>query len=555
MKKRQTAATTLLSYIQTTVPSPLQVSTNTPTSGQIAFSVQSNADVLCKMITVSVPIGDNDDEVYTVTPSPSGSINTTNWALSSQIIAGKDIGLLDGVNYRVFTINNNTAGYAVSSSFTLTITGNVNKITSTTAIVQLQEYSSPIVNPNYTIKSQSFPMTKSTAPAFYVSNFISSLAGTPTIPATEFSNGASFLLSWASNGTYFQIFQKGTTTPVYQGTATTFTLSGISTDTTFVLVATLSGATLYESLTVTISNPSLSPSSVTTSGNESVGGTLTVTGATGLSTANINSAAISGTLNVGGLSTLSDVTTSGTLTANGNSNLANTNAASLNVSGGTILNGTTINGSLAASGNVNLGSTTITNSLTASSARVTMLGGGVLLSSTTSVGSTGVQVYTDGFAVAYVLSAADQGKSSFAWGGIWTAGNWFYVNGGTVGSFGSSWQDVMCGNPNTMSLPIPAGSTWYYSAQNAGGNQMDSTIQIYWFPIGNNASSEETYRILQADEAPQAQPMFNPDLNMKELRQKRHEKAHQFVSKLEKAFDRDIHHEAKEELAVLLLDV
>lgn len=140
-----------------------------------------------------------------------------------------------------------------------------------------------------------------------------------------------------------------------------------------------------------------------------------------------------------------------------------------------------------------------------------MIGTGTLLAQGTSIAQQGVYAQTDGFAIAQVLTPGNNGKSSFAYGYIYTVGTWFQVQGGTVGSFGSGWSDVMNNNPNVMTIPIKGGTTWYYSAGNAGGNQLDSPIQIWWFPLSGSSGAEETYRLLDEGEVEPISPEPQPE--------------------------------------------
>jgi uncharacterized membrane protein len=136
-----------------------------------------------------------------------------------------------------------------------------------------------------------------------------------------------------------------------------------------------------------------------------------------------------------------------------------------------------------------------------------MIGAATLLAQGTSIANTQVYANTDGFAVCQVLTPGDNSKSSFAYGMIYTAGTWFQNQGGTVGSFGSGWSDVMNNNPNAMTIPIPANSSWQYYAANAGNNQADSPIQIWWFPLSSTTEGE-TYRTVSEEdrEEPLAEP-------------------------------------------------
>jgi hypothetical protein len=178
-----------------------------------------------------------------------------------------------------------------------------------------------------------------------------------------------------------------------------------------------------------------------------------------------------------------------------------------------------------------------------------MLGTGTLLAQGTSIAQAGIYAATDGFAVAQVVGPGDNGKSSFAYGYIYTISTWFQVLGGTVGSFGSGWSDVMNNNVNAICIPIAANTNWYYSAANAGGNQMDAPTYIYWFPMGGASSSEETYRMLTESEMTELAPPPPPTVDTNQLIERRVATADGFIAQLEHAFDKSLDGKAKAQLS------
>jgi hypothetical protein len=133
---------------------------------------------------------------------------------------------------------------------------------------------------------------------------------------------------------------------------------------------------------------------------------------------------------------------------------------------------------------------------------VAMIGQGTLLWSGTSVDTTAVQAVTPGFAVVQINGPSRPGACSFAYGSISTIGTWFTVLGGTVGSFGAGWSPVMGYNRNSNCIPIAADTTWYFAASNDGRNQENSTVYVYWFPLGDAPDGGETAKVLsEADSA------------------------------------------------------
>ena len=139
----------------------------------------------------------------------------------------------------------------------------------------------------------------------------------PRVPCTEFANGAPIKLSWESNGTSFKITMKDGT-EVYAGSETHCTLeNGVASDTTFFLVASVTGNPgqhedpagseafhLYDTLTVTIFNPHLTPRTVVTRGDFATGGTLTVQGVASVAGQSMLGAFEAGSLQVSGSTTL-----------------------------------------------------------------------------------------------------------------------------------------------------------------------------------------------------------------------------------------------------------
>jgi hypothetical protein len=246
----------------------------------------------------------------------------------------------------------------------------------------------------------------------------------------------------------------------------------------------------------------------------------------------------------------------GTLNVNGSATVGQASVlGEMRVTGTSTLNGTTVNGTLNGTGTASLNNLTV-RGLSGSSGRVALLGTGTLLAQSTSVAQTGVYAQTDGFALAQVLTPGNNGKSSFAYGHINTVGNWFQVLGGTVGSFGANWNSVMNNNPNAITVPVPAGTNWWYSAGNAGGNQLDSPIQIWWFPMGTATTSAQTFRILAEAEDEDVEvppPPVVPDFSAYFDRAAESAVAAQaFVDRLAEALNGSLADEPRRELAQLL---
>ncbi|GIP23379.1 hypothetical protein [Paenibacillus sp. J22TS3] len=349
----------LLTYRFSTNPAPLQTSTVQSTAAAVINLgvFRENSSIYCSAIDIAVPIGAASTDLSEKTPSPS--VNTGKWTVNSTVIVtGRELGLDDEGNYAVFSFQCREASdYDLDYNLVLGLEVMVNQLPGNFEYL-IREKSGTTNNPNqFTPKSNSFVLMKS-PPQFYLQNFITTAAESPTVPVTSFANGSSIRFAWESSGTFFQLFQSGRTEPVYSGTATTCTLqNGVHTDTTFVLVASVTANPgqdspaggyepiyLYDAITVTINNPDLTPNTLKAAGNIASGGqihgnslvvdsTSVLTGAVTVGDPNhpamvtVNgSGYVGGTWDVRGSSTTRNLTVSGTLSVSGGTVLENVNA-------------------------------------------------------------------------------------------------------------------------------------------------------------------------------------------------------------------------------------
>jgi hypothetical protein len=68
-------------------------------------------------------------------------------------------------------------------------------------------------------------------------------------------------------------------------------------------------------------------------------------------------------------------------------------------------------------------------------------------------------------------------------------------NGGNVGTFkvnsASSWTDVLTMNPNSITFPVPKGSSWQVNSNPDSWNQIQVQAQtLYWVPFGTQSAAE-----------------------------------------------------------------
>jgi len=292
----------LLSYAIGMTPDPIQTSSPTAASSAvISISVKpaGTAPVYCDTITIYLLIG--TDEGALSATSPTASVNTPKWSLSSsQIETAAELGLPDdtGDQYATFTFTCvSPTDYLINYPLTFTLKATPNMVPGI-FILNVEE-NSGTSSSNLTPKDAGFPLAKVPF-VFYLDSFTAAPEGSPTIPCTEFTNGvpAKIHFAWEGNGTTYALFEgkSGTAIPIPAG-QTSYTLpTGPSVDTTYILQATLTGPGdeddpaasdsqyLYQALTLTVSNPDLTPNSV------AVASTLGVAGMTTLSQAVVSAA-------------------------------------------------------------------------------------------------------------------------------------------------------------------------------------------------------------------------------------------------------------------------
>jgi hypothetical protein len=512
----------LLTYLPYTWPSPIQISTDlVPASARVNITVSAATPVYCNKITVSVPV-DETAATALFKSTPQASVSTNAWAPAATRRTGRELGLDNDNSYASFIFETQSAAARLIQDLGLGILGEVSKVIGDADIL-IQEKSGTTNDPStFTDKGCTVTIRKA-APTFYLANLAATTPTTPTAPTTDFTAGTPIRFVWESNGTYFQIFAKGSPTPIYAGTDTTYTLrSGVTRDSTFVLVGSITGNAaqggyqpiyLYDSLTITVSNPVLTPTSVEISGNLTGNGTTTLAGVT-----------VNGALDV------RDTTT---------------------------LEATTVKGRLTAKADTILGDTTVTRDLTVQQGRVAMFGKIKALGSGTDIGSGYFTAKTDGFVLATVGAPPTADNSCFAKASVYVSSleRWFETLGGTVGSFGPKWSYLMQGNPGSLCVPIAAGEKWRYRGTNAEKMQVSAVVSFYWLPIGSNDLDDETVDISSCElddaEIPEPSPLVGPD----EFAQARSAAAIVFIERLEEFFENPLPANSREHLAGLLIEL
>ena len=220
----------LLDYAISTSPSPLA----TGVDGRInlSLSIPDNRSVYCDQITVAVPYGPQATDSYL--QRPMASLNTTRWrvASSAEPIA----------NYARFTLTPVTErDRKIDFSLVLSLHGTINVVAGNFGY-QVYERSGTTPDPlGFEQRQSTFILDKATA-TLDLRNFAAALKDHPTVPVTMVVGGQPLQLSWSSNGTWFELYAGGRPTPVYAGRQTTTVLAeGIRRDTTFFLIASMTG--------------------------------------------------------------------------------------------------------------------------------------------------------------------------------------------------------------------------------------------------------------------------------------------------------------------------
>ncbi|SFW75004.1 bactofilin family protein [Chitinophaga sancti] len=476
-------ANTLLSYEIATMPGPLQISSvYTPTTGTISIGVFNSNNVYCQEIAVAIPYGNTMDELFSAPPAVA--INSEAWITNSVVQTGHKLGLgTDTLYYTAYFKCKDPNYYQINYDLAISIQGLVNTVTGSVPIL-LNEIASTQGAPYNWLSNQiQFPITKSEL-VFYLNNLVAVSPANPTVPATEFTNGAAITLAWESNGTFFQLYKKGNPNPVYSGIKSTYTLdNGINNDTTFILVATMTNGNsspyggyvpvyLYETITLTVSDPDLSPRTV------HVAGTLSVAGVSTLGS----------DLNVQGTANFTNANISGQLTATANANINGTLTADSVTVNKVTVNSQLTTANTTVNGQLNANSGAIINGNLKAAGSVGMAG------SPQSINPGNYTAPTDGFVVGCVGVPSDNYKMSYS--AIYGSTQNLAVaaqGGNSVVFFKgdkSSYEYWIGGIQNSFNMPVQQGASFSVSLYNWDKNEINPPVSFYWVPLGSgNVSS------------------------------------------------------------------
>ncbi|HEY5787948.1 MAG TPA: hypothetical protein VIT65_24570 [Microlunatus sp.] len=272
----------LLTYGFSTAPAPLAISTAGATGqGRINLAVfNAGKTVYCSELIIAVPLGAGATDLCET--SPDASVSTGRWAITSvAVVDGGTVGLGAGPVAAITFDARTSADQRIDYPLVLGLTVEVNSAPGTVACV-VRERSG--TDPDHlAFKSATFPLDKH-PPVLSVGNFLATAPEAPTVPRAAFGNGQPIRLSWESNGTWFQLYRGDDTRPIYAGPASSHLVSaGLTRDSTFVLEASVSSGPAgdgsggfrpiyqYVTLSLDVTNPDLTPRSVTASGAVTAG--------------------------------------------------------------------------------------------------------------------------------------------------------------------------------------------------------------------------------------------------------------------------------------------
>ncbi|RAJ83686.1 hypothetical protein CLV59_103658 [Chitinophaga dinghuensis] len=249
-------ASTLLKYDISTDPATVNISgDNNPDTAKIIIQVKADTNVLCKYISIQVPVGPDATDMYSVNPLPNSSSDNSDWVPTNDFVPG--MGNDNSGNDSTFLYKHTNDGYTVDSDVTFTINGTVNDEAGT-AQIMIREISATVDDGTYQIRPMTHNITKvATQDTFYLNSAVVAYLDTPGVPVALLDRNRGFQLNWQSNGSDFKLFIGGTGgQPIDLGTQSFYQVSaGLTSDTTYIIQAQKDSDYLNLEYTVSINAP------------------------------------------------------------------------------------------------------------------------------------------------------------------------------------------------------------------------------------------------------------------------------------------------------------
>lgn len=498
-------ATTQLTYAMLTNPAPLTISLPgedaTLASLQVVITNGTGATVDVTGITFTVQVGTDAPLMQTTQNVLTAVSDTTDWTFSgpgSVITSGPAAFSLAPASGTSVTLDAGASVVVDIYQFPTVLA----PVTSTIVVKEMLDGSAPAFA-NFGITT--FPY------GFYFDGLVVTVEeGSSLVPVAQVVSGANVTLVWNSSVVdtsavtiYYSSATEGQQS-ASPSTLGTWATPALTSDTMFTVVVTASvtgGVPISAALStaVSVQNPSLVAAAITTgqatvNGAASIGGALsanaiaatgvTVNGAltagnTAVSSLSAASAAVTGAISAGSL------TSSGAITSNGGSSAL----ANLSVGGALSAVNATVSSAFRATGSV------------------AMLNYSQLLSAGSYTAN------TDGFVIGVVWWPSSVSPAAIAWVSASANGIWMVATGGNVGSFGKHWTDCMNANGNSFTLPVPAGSGFGVSINQAPSGtcqQTNANTAAYWVPIGAGGASASDTIVRTSEQPPEMPAGFVP---------------------------------------------
>lgn len=529
----------LLTYGVSTNPSPLYIS---PVQGDyskgtiiIVISNILESTIYCEKINLQIPIGktaqdltDDFNGIEIITDQPDY------WSVS-KLRGGK------------FTV---TAKKGMNEITTDGVTIILSSITINKKVgnfeIDIEEFSGTDSN-KIQSKETKIPLAKFPV-HFYLEDFKASK------PRVQYNEGVT--LSWKGSdlANYTLLYDDS---KINLGSEKMYSVTALQHTTNFILEASFQErghiVTYHANLSVDVENPEVTATSLKVSGDTSlknitIGGDATIEKELRVK----KQTALENDLTVSGKTVLKSLTIGSDAIIEKDLRIKNqtTLEKNLNVSGATTLKDATIEDSITVKKDLRVvGNFGVEHSVFLIRDAVT------LYDNKGSLKLQKVLALTDGFVTVNISNTDECRKACIYWVSVYANGKWYNLTGGNAYWYGNGMfsKNYYYGVPNSLSLPVKAGSYFYYQI-NAAVNEIDTTVTIQWVPMG--ISGEASYRkyeitaLMGGTEEDIVIPVMEPPVSIGS--RSNEESCNKFVMLLERIVDKKISEQDKIELADLL---
>lgn len=237
---------------------PSSISCGEPQDVEITVTSHDKAKPCkCEEIYIDFTYGENAEDLFAGSPSPTCTVDNKAWVISKVKKDLKNENTAFSISFKCSVDVAKTLTYDLKLSLSGQVNNNVGN-----AKITFSETSAEHGSNKYEERTYVHTESKGTE-EFYLKNFIATSPESPARPKLAYKNGDPINLSWASNGTHYEVYQDDNKTPIYSGSATFCKLEKGLTDTSvFVLDASKTrntksnaeGEHLYANLTIKITD-------------------------------------------------------------------------------------------------------------------------------------------------------------------------------------------------------------------------------------------------------------------------------------------------------------